>query len=319
MSQVLLDRKDTYSLRGICILGIILHHIYCIGTESYGISFPLVFDVTLRYTGYLASGVFFFLSGFGVYCSLQRKELTPKYVFQHLLKLYLPFLFIFILDLFVTVLLGQFDITKSILRMASLSLARGGTLWFMKVIFVLYIITFGVFYIFKDSRFRVSIVSLIVLMYTIFGIVCIGYTNDFWYKSVLCFPIGMIVAWKYAEITKANYKMDLLINLLFFAISVSLSAKYPNTLFGELLIMVSSVCFSFLSIFIVYYINVTNKFFDYCGKNSLCLYLFHLPFLVTSGLIGSFAGFALAVLGGVFMLTFIYKFFYNKCLFHLFD
>ena len=62
----IMTKDDTNFMRAIAIIGIILHHIY--NNLSITVLKPF------KYMGFLLVGVFFLLSGYGLYTSLLNKK-----------------------------------------------------------------------------------------------------------------------------------------------------------------------------------------------------------------------------------------------------
>ena len=78
-TRYMMDPLDTYSLRGICMLMIIIHHVFKL--------YPDCPDSIMRW-GYLGVAVFFVISGWGMYCSMERQEdLTWGYFAKQMKKL----------------------------------------------------------------------------------------------------------------------------------------------------------------------------------------------------------------------------------------
>lgn len=89
------EKDDTYNLRGLCMIAIIIHHLYQFLAYQYGFDFGVVGNIFLQALGYLATSVFFLVSGFGLYYSIcKQKKITAKYIFLHYYKLILPFIFV---------------------------------------------------------------------------------------------------------------------------------------------------------------------------------------------------------------------------------
>ena len=82
-------RDTTASLRGIAMIGIILHHInYKIGTGS----------LILSYMGFLTTGLFFFISGYGNMLSINKKtHVQFEWLYKKFFKIYTPFIFAYCL------------------------------------------------------------------------------------------------------------------------------------------------------------------------------------------------------------------------------
>ena len=88
----LFEKDSTYSLRGVCMLMIIASHIpYTMdGTVASKLLHILLFD----YWGAFGTALFFLLSGYGMFLSLHKtKDVNTNYVTNKLKKLFMPFLF----------------------------------------------------------------------------------------------------------------------------------------------------------------------------------------------------------------------------------
>ncbi len=139
--RLLFEREDTYSLRGLCMLAIIAHHLCQWTSTRYGVFVPFPFSQILHDAGYLGSALFFLLSGYGLSLSLWKKKLTFSDVIRRLSKLYLPFAYFWIIGFIIVIVsngnphpqvyLGLIDFT--------LPLAGGGR-WFIISIVSLYIL-----------------------------------------------------------------------------------------------------------------------------------------------------------------------------------
>ena len=139
MIKQLFDKDNTYALRGICMLMIIASHTpFETDNYFYSILQFLGFD----YWGAFGTGLFFLLSGYGMFLSLQRtKELNLNYFLGKIKKLFIPFFYTWIIYLLLFFIL---DISKFnihlIVDFITLSLPLGIDAWFFKVILALYII-----------------------------------------------------------------------------------------------------------------------------------------------------------------------------------
>lgn len=93
----LFDKEDTYSLRGLCMLAIIGHHLYQWTESRYGVGCPLPIELVFSNAGYLGSAIFFLISGYGTSLSLWKNKQTTVGTINRLLKLYLPFVFYWVI------------------------------------------------------------------------------------------------------------------------------------------------------------------------------------------------------------------------------
>ena len=122
------------------MLLIVIHHIYQYTSSRYGLSYPLPISIVLQSLGYLATGVFFLLSGYGLTFSMKKSEpISLSYSVNQLLKIYKPFLFIWIISVAVDLVFLQTEYSNNehLLNALTLSLTGGGSFWFLKEIFVI--------------------------------------------------------------------------------------------------------------------------------------------------------------------------------------
>lgn len=190
----LFDKEDTYSLRGICMIMIIIHHLYQFLNAKYGMVFPSFLSILLQDFGYLATGTFFMISGYGLAKSMDAHEpITLSYIYNHIRKLLCPFIFIYLIDVVIHSTLFGLDKNLLLYNLFTLTLSDGGTLWFMKLIFLIYVFMLSLHLIIHNKMTR--------LVFTIFAFVAYvilagGYIKLYsqWWNSVLCFPLGYIFA-----------------------------------------------------------------------------------------------------------------------------
>lgn len=271
-SPPLFKRKDTYSLRGICMMMIIIHHLFQYTRHYYCIYYPNLFSFVLQSFGYLSTGVFFFLSGYGMYKSLERQgKVTAIYMFRHIKKLYVPFLFILLLAILYDSCMQGFDFASYFESFLLMSLLHYNDLWFLKVITVLYVFVMLVSLVTMTMRIRVAIVLGGVALYSIvaarFGL------GTWWYNSILCFPLGMICASRCDKIQKImgeiNTRNVLIFFIVLFLIFYMLMYVFRNVLFASL----SSLFFSMIAIILIAYFSPQSKFLQFVGVNSLIFYI----------------------------------------------
>lgn len=261
---------------------IILHHLYQYLSSRYGIVFPFPLGILLSNIGYLATGVFFMISGFGLFVSLEKNSpINWRYIARHLLNLYLPFLFVCIIQAIIDICQGGFDIKNGL---ASLLLMKD--FWFMRTIFLIYISVFLLYKLVISTRIRLAIISSGVLAYMLLS-AFVFRISPFWWNSILCFPVGMYCAFKSDSLQRLNTtrnSVSILIVFIFtFCLTILCNSSYCPQKIGEAIypisMVLSSISFALFSIHFVSLVNVSNKVFNYFGTNSLCFYLYHIVFL----------------------------------------
>lgn len=278
------------------MLMIIVHHIWqVICNQDYDPS-PLLTGFVFSPAGCLGTGLFFFLSGFGMYSSLTRQsKLTDSYIIIRLVKLIMPFIFCFALFVLAIIVLRRDMFNIELLKdFFTLTLPTNST-WFLKVIVGLYI---GVFLVFKlkiQLNIKVLIVTALCLSYFVLAIFLLP---DWWHTSILNFPLGMIIAYKYEY-----YRGGGILIFVFLCLMILMRMLgFPYIVFESLL-------FSVVAIEAVRFINIRNRLFSFIGTESLCFYLFQMLFLfigIEIGLSKEWIGYGFFVLVSTYVLSYAY-------------
>ena len=250
------------------MLMIIIGHTYNgypIGQEGY--YFPEFLKYTLiAYWGGMGAGVFLFLSGYGMFLSLQNHTVNKNYVFSKFRRLFEPFIVYWIIEIFILALSGKNPFSADVItNILTLSIYPNIENWFFKVIIVLYI---GIILLFLTplshwkkiiTVFSLSIVYLAVMYYSGFG--------SWWYNNIILFPIGMLVAYKYDFFARLNAAAVTITTALLFIVAVII---HFNLILTHL----------FFAVFITYcirYININNGILYYIGINSFVFYYLECP------------------------------------------
>ena len=277
-NKLVFDKQDTYSLRGLCIILIIFHHLYQNTYYHYGVPYPHLAIIVLDSIGYLSTAVFFLLSGYGLSFSINKNGISYRYVLTHLLKLLLPFVFIWLIDTICQIFTDG-DQFNQVFNLLTLSISRNNY-WFLKIIFVLYVTVFLVHKYIKKTTGGILFLTLcyIIIMSLVLK------ENTYWWNSVICFPLGMLCQ-QCAIMRQCPRKIVLWCSLFLVGFVLSVIAQeYISDSSAALPIKVVSMCtcavsFSFIAIYSVSRINIRNPLTNYAGKHSLPIYLFHIFFV----------------------------------------
>ncbi len=198
--NLLFQKEDTYPLRGVAMLMIIFHHIWqVICREDFDPS-PFLTRFFFSPAGSLGTGLFFLVSGYGMFISLTHQHsLNFNYLLPRLWKLIKPFISCFILFIVAILIFKRKMFEIGLLSdIFTLTLPTSST-WFLKVIVGIYI---GVYFVFKlkiQLTYKVLIVAILCLSYFVIAIHTLPL---FWYSSILCYPLGMLIAWKQIDYEK---------------------------------------------------------------------------------------------------------------------
>lgn len=266
-----LEYKSTIALRGICALEIVIGHI---GVASQS---PWLF--INRKAGVLVVGLFFFLSGYGLMYSLEKKEnYMNKFLQIRMLKILLPALFVYLIYYVIEIIANHMhDFTTITIQYVLLWKFPQKINWYVTELLFLYLV-FYFFYKYLSKRVANVIVTLICLG-TVVVMWYIGMGNP-WYGSTLCFPLGIIYAQNekkfYLKLEK-KYIVILGISIALICIGIFLFfALDESSLIANLVGRnIASVSFCVAIIVILMKVRIGNRITDYIGTISYELFLVH--------------------------------------------
>ncbi len=266
----LLGYEDTYCLRGIAILMIIMGHTFNgYPTDDALYFFPswLHFLHMERWGG-MGVGIFFFLSGFGLFTSLsQRKEIDRSYVYKKVKRLFQPFFIYWFVELITLAVFNRSELTSHILtEIATFSIHPDIENWFFKVIVVVYIITLTLFKMQLRNTTRALIVTALSLAFLIV-MRELGF-GQWWYNTILCFPAGAIAAVNYEWFKKAP---SLVMSLVTGGLLLAIWFVHMNTIVFHLVFV----------LFCIYTIRMLpiqhSRLLFFMGYNSFIFYFMECP------------------------------------------
>lgn len=264
------DRDTTATIRGVAVLGIILHHIH----NRLLFGSPILLSV-----GYLATGMFFFVSGYGNTLSLGKSQTVDlKWIIRKFSKIYIPYFVVYWVYYIFDVLLYPSEVpsfTETVKDIFTISLPNMVT-WFPKIILLCFLLHWVVKKLLRNAKLQFVAISVVLC-----GAVLVMWKLDFggyWYNSVLCYPFGVIVAIEKERLMKIiDGKLR---RVLFFAFSVILfgalfvTSRYTGNLpYIQIpcAAVFSLMCFAFTTLF-----RTETKFMSWVGNNSFEFYLIHL-------------------------------------------
>ena len=306
MTRVLFEKKDTYSLRGIMMLWILLSHINQMWAQEFHFELSSLMSTLMGSGGYLGTAGFFLLSGYGVFLSFSRNSpISWKYAAKNIRKILLPFFVLLVLNFIIFYYhFGSFpsirdigDCIQSLSFSYSFPMRRPlfANMWFLKVILIFYIVALLCFYL-CDGKKRLTYITFFTAVYIVWAI--LFKMPAFVWMTVCCFPLGMFFA-HYRDLVQ-NYSQTIsvlsigLFMILYFFYCVLLNAI--TCLLSGIMFSVAAVCFSSI-------VNIKCHLFDFVGHYSLLFYLFQMLFLAPSLWLSQ--GNVWLFMGGVFVLTFV--------------
>lgn len=266
MQEKFISKDSTLQIRGILMLLIMFHHI--LNTVGYPKD-TIALNYIIRYSGYLSTSIFFFLSGYGNWMSLSK---TNDLDFKWLPKRILPLYSIFIPCFFISWIYYGHK-ARTLFRFAVFSLPDAIN-WFPKIIMLCFVLLFITWKLpNKKSTMLLSLFGSI----SIYVIVCVILKVDaFWYNSVLCFPLGCLIA-EYKEYIQSTsmIKTTILffVDLIMFVLVFALYGTKPTI---QILL---GLMISIASAYVCTVVNIKSKLLRYFGKHSFELYLIHVSLM----------------------------------------
>lgn len=254
------DRQTTAVIRGVAMIGIVLHHI----GNGLGLASPIMFSV-----GYLATGVFFFISGYGNTLSIDKcTKVNITWLTKKLSKILLPFFIFFVL--FYITAFDRPDVKSALKELIRLNTPTGGQCWFIKIILFCFIIHFISALLFKSKKWRCTVLFILTVIY-ILAAYYFKLSNE-WFNSVLCYPLGAMCTYTFAN--KTIKKKELLIWGALFLVSF-----YLVNHFYQLAFCLGILCALLFSLFCFVYgkeYHSESPLLEWIGNNSFEFFLFQM-------------------------------------------
>lgn len=257
----------TNALKGICVVGIVLHHCSQTTWESYGYIWS---EFTL--IGSSLVSIYFFLSGYGLISSIKLKGKTylDNFFSKRLKKILFSFIIATILWWFLSYLL--FPKTFSLYSLI-INTINGGELlphsWFVVVILIQYIL----FYFTQRYINQIWINQLILFIFSIFFIVVLHQLSwgAWWYVSTLAFNAGMI--FKLVEGKMFKFKNNYYIVFCVICILILVFFYWtPRLIPGQKYL--AHFIFPIIAVLTSGLFDIVNKYTTFLGSISYEIYLF---------------------------------------------
>lgn len=266
------------ALKGILAICVLISHVY-----SYGI---FCFENTIMnflfgsLMGYLPVSIFFFLSGYGLESSYEKKG--KGYINTFLHQKILPFYAIYIILVMIYAVTHLIVGNRITLIWLIKSLTYGGTIvtfgWFLQTILVSYFI-FWLSYL-KDVNpvFKIILMTIGEIVFCIIAYIFRLPTT--WYATSLCFCLG--IYWKYFEeqIIEKIRLLTVRIVVIVIALGGAVSGIFVANKFfcgyssDTLQVMLTSIFLSIVVILVVSVIKCENVLTTKLGEISFEIYVF---------------------------------------------
>ena len=310
--------KQTRILKGVCALGVALHHMAQKTCAPWNEAKYIVHGLDLFVPiGYLFVAVFLFCSGLGLYKSWKnRPDYLRVFPRRRILPMVLAFYLSEIIYTLVRLAVGEKMDTAAILWYLSGFQMANYNAWYQIVIPFFYLAFYLSFRFCRREGAAIGWVTLFTLAYTLLG-ACLDHhgagwmRGEWWYNSIILFPLGMVFGKYEARVTaflKKGYGFWLALSFaavfVLYHISVLAADKWwgyygenwgdplkvPHRLgccVSQWLVCVAFVAFWFL---LLMKVRLGNKLLAMLGSVTLSFYLIHGLFVDLFGF--NFAGVA---------------------------
>lgn len=268
IKQLSISYSEGYTIRAVAMIMIIFVHCaneydFYTSTISRGLLVP--------YFGYLGCAVFFFMSGYGLYCSYHKNKYNSNKEFGYKLisqikTLLIPYLVAFAVTYLLSCSIGQ---TNDFTYLFSISMPDGNPIWFFKIT----LMNYAVCTLAQVGRMNEK-ATILTLFVAQFAIVCCLYLCKMpphWYASNLAFVLG----WYYA--CKNRYSR--LVTPFALAIICIFSACAIMNINNAPMFIIGSLSFCVLLVTTLCSFTYRSKRLEFIGKNSLFFYLFDIPIM----------------------------------------
>jgi len=180
--------------------------------------------------------------------------------------LFEPFIIYWIVEVIVLALFNRNELTLHLLKeVATLSIHPDVENWFFKVIICVYVITIALFKCKMNNTLRLLLLCFLSLIYLVI-MKDLGF-GAWWYDTILCFPFGAFVAYKFDWFSRFPsawmcVASGLLLLTIFFV--------HMNTIVFHLL-------FVLFCIYAIRLVGLRNKPLFFIGFNSFIFYYVECP------------------------------------------
>lgn len=172
--------------------------------------------------------MFFFLSGFGCYYSLNKSNNTRKFYANRIKKVLLPYLEISLIAYAIKYFVLEFSVYKFIEAMFFISFwVKNEGAWYIAVVLILYVIYPLLYNIQKSPKGKLNMIALLLIILSI--TLVLGYIKEPWKYNVnysyighfggpllgaFCFIVGSLVAEKSLNLNKYSYLLIMIMAMI---------------------------------------------------------------------------------------------------------
>ena len=276
-----LSLDKTNAIKGIFIIIVFLSHSSQFVTMAPSLP-DRAYDILIgTIIGQSMVSLFLLYSGYGVMLSIDKKgkNYIKSIPSKRVLKVLLHFGIAVVIFGLVQLALGKtFSIYEYLFSLIGWE-SLGNSNWYIFVILCLYFLTFIAFTIAKENK-RLGLGMTFILSVLLLTAMIIFKGENYWYDTILCYPLGMAYYLFQEKIesflfkNKVNWYIALAITAAGYIAAFMLRKYLPFTLLRHLLFGLTVVLFT-------QKVSINNKILRFFGKHLFSIYILQrLPMLV---------------------------------------
>lgn len=252
------------------MLMIIISHTYNgYPTDDSAYYFPQLLNyLHMELWGAMGVGVFLFLSGYGLFLSLSKRQdnIDRTYIISKIKRLFLPLLVYWVVEVLTLLIFNRQEISAHIFKeILTFSMHPDIENWFFKVILGAYIIIICLFKTKMNHGARIVTLFAVSLLYMIV-MYLLGF-GAWWYNTILCFPLGTVVAYRKKFFERLRPAPVCLVSIV---LILALYIIWFNDI-------IFNIAFVFLCTYLIRLVNVNNRLLRFIGINSFLFYFIECP------------------------------------------
>lgn len=203
--------------------------------------------------------MFFFLSGFGCYYSLNKSNNTRRFYANRIKKVLLPYLEISLIAYAIKYFVLEFSVPKFIEAMFFISFwMKNEGAWYIAVVLILYAIYPLLYNIQKSPKGKLNIIAMLLIILSI--TLALGYIKEPWKYNVnysyighfggpllgaFCFIVGSLVAEESLNLNEYSYLLVMVMAMIW-----PLSKLNPTIRYSSSISLIASVFLGMSGVFI---------------------------------------------------------------------
>lgn len=268
IDKKVLTKDDSTSLRGVAALFVMFSH-YILFIEN-----KFMCDVgpakILEWFGGLGVCLFFFLSGYGCYMTVDKKEVRISFLWKRFVNVLPTYLILRITFCF---LLKEYD--GGIITTLLYILGFREPLWFVSEIIIIYILLYIAVKLNKKHVIGITAVFLFIMSVIFFLL----HFEARWYNANLVFCLGMLFAKhrdKVLAFLQRRYWLKWVEIIFLFGLFSGGFVAFKTYAFSAGLKLIAGGLFCFIFVLFLMRIRIASPAIMYMGKKSLHFYIIHL-------------------------------------------